>query len=69
MTTASIDVAELPALASKKDVAGWLGRTTRSVELMVANGGFPKPSIRVGKSPRWRKSDLMNWLDVQGTQS
>ena len=61
---AQIDVRELDALATKKDVANWAGTTTRNIELLVAAGKFPMP-IRLGTRPRWRRSDLLNWLDSQ----
>lgn len=28
----------------------------------IKNDGLPKP-IRVGKSARWRKSEILEWLD------
>jgi len=67
MTTAQIDVAELPALATKKQTAKWVGVSTRQVELQVHAGTFPKP-IRIGQAPRWRRSDLLNWLDEQAAK-
>ena len=65
MVVAQIDVAELPALATKKQVAEWAGTTSRNIELQVAAGAFPKP-IYVGvRSPRFRRSDLIAWLEGQ----
>jgi len=64
MTTADIDIADLPPLAKKKQVAAWAGTTTRNIELQVAAGTFPAP-IRLGTLPRWRRSDLLAWLDGQ----
>lgn len=62
--TAEIDIAELPALSKKKQVAKWVGTTERNIELQVHAGKFPPP-IRIGKAPRWRRSDLLEWLDDQ----
>jgi hypothetical protein len=64
MSIAQIDVAELPALATKKQTAQWANTSTRNVELQVAAGRFPQP-IRIGQAPRWRRSDLLAWLDSQ----
>ena len=67
MTTAQIDIAELPALATKKQAAAWAGTSTRNIELQVAANRFPQP-IRLGHAPRWRRSDLLAWLDAQATK-
>ena len=64
MTTAEIDVAQMPALATKKETAKWAGCTERNIELLVAAGKFPAP-IRLGTRPRWRRSDLLQWLESQ----
>ena len=66
MTNPSIDVAELPPLATKKETAAWCGCSTRQIELLAADGKFPQP-IRLGTHPRWRRSDLLNWLESQAS--
>ena len=63
-----IDVAQLPELATKKEVAKWAACSTRQIELLVSKGAFPTP-VRVGSSPRWRRSDLLKWLDEQSATS
>jgi len=68
MTVAELDVAELPALSTKKQTAAWAGTSTRNIELLVAAGRFPKP-IRIGTRPRWRRSDLLSWLERQSNSS
>lgn len=64
MVIATVDVSDLPALCTKKEVAKWLNTSTRNVELQVAANKFPKP-IRLGRHPRWRKSDLFRWMEDQ----
>lgn len=64
MTDAELDVAGLPALITKKGTAAWADTSTRNIELQVKAGTFPPP-IRIGKAPRWRRSDLLAWLDAQ----
>jgi predicted DNA-binding transcriptional regulator AlpA len=69
MTTAHmIDVSELKALSNKKETASWCGCSTRQIELLTADGKFPAP-IRLGTHPRWRRSDLLNWLEAQSANS
>ena len=60
------DVAELPPLATKKQAAEWAGVSERHIDNLVPDGKFTKP-IRVGSRPRWRRSDLLNWLESQAT--
>jgi predicted DNA-binding transcriptional regulator AlpA len=67
MTTPQNDVAELPALATKKQTAQWVGTTTRNIEIQVKAGRFPPP-IRISEAPRWRRSTLLEWLDSQAMQ-
>jgi len=66
MTNATIDVQELPPLATKKQTAAWCGCSARQIELLCQAGKFPQP-IRLGTHPRWRRSDLLNWLESQST--
>ena len=63
-TAAQQDVAELPALATKKQVADWRQVSTRKVELDCNAKIFPQP-VRCGTHPRWRRSDLLAWLEAQ----
>ncbi|MEQ9406200.1 MAG: hypothetical protein RIK87_00680 [Fuerstiella sp.] len=64
------DVAGLPPLSKKRQVAEWRQISTRKVELDVKAGEFPPP-IRVGsgRHPRWRRSDLLAWLESQSAES
>ena len=68
MATAKTDIQELPALSKKKVVAAWIGTSSRNIELQVHAGTFPKP-IRIGQAPRWRRSDLLEWLDSQSSEA
>ena len=58
------DVQELPSLNTKKETAAFARCTTRNIELLVKAGKFPAP-IYLGKHPRWRRSDLLKWLESQ----
>lgn len=65
MTSASIDVADLPALITKKQVAKWADVSDRHIDKMVRAGVFPKPTYIGVRTPRWRRSDLITWLNAQ----
>lgn len=67
MTAADIDVAHLPPLTTRKQVARWAGCSDRQIDLMVKAGTFPAP-IRLGSHPRWRRSDLQEWLNQQSAR-
>lgn len=67
MEAIHIDVLGLPALSTKKGVAGWGDCSSRHIDLQVQAGKFPKP-IRIGTSPRWRRSDLLAWLESQAEE-
>jgi len=60
----AIDIHELPSLATKRQVADWAGVSTRQIEILTKAGAFPDP-VRIGTRPRWRRSDLLAWLDQQ----
>lgn len=55
--------AELPPLATAKEVAAFVRLTVRTLRRLVLAGKFPRP-IRVGKRAiRWRAADVERWLD------
>jgi predicted DNA-binding transcriptional regulator AlpA len=66
LTAAEGDVQEMPALSTKLQVAGpnFANCSTRHIEKMVVDGRFPAP-IYLGSHPRWRRSDLLKWLNDQ----
>ena len=65
MSTIHTDVADLPPLATYKQAAAWAGTTDRHLYKMIRDGRFPKPIFIGDRCPRFRRSDLLNWLDVQ----
>ncbi len=64
MTNSTLDTSELSELNTKRETAIWAKCSQRQIELLVAAGKFPQP-IRLGTHPRWRRSDLLNWLESQ----
>ena len=67
MANSQVDIRDLPALCTKKQVAVWAGCSQRNIELQVKLKTFPAP-IRLGSLPRWRRSDLLDWLERQSAQ-
>lgn len=55
-----------PELLTKADVAKLIQVSTRQVENLVKAGSLPAP-IRLSHHPRWRRSQLMAFLDAQST--
>ena len=50
-------------LLTVKDVSSLLQRSRRSIYLDVSCGRLPKP-IKIGKSVRWRRDDVMRAIDA-----
>ncbi len=51
-----------PELLTKTDVAKMFQMSGRQVENLVRLKKMPEP-IRLGTHPRWRRAELMNFLD------
>lgn len=58
--------ATLAELLTKSDVAETLKVSTRTVENLVKAGNLPAP-IRLSNHPRWRRSELIAYLNAQPT--
>lgn len=52
-------------LLTREDIARYLVCCAKSVYRFCRRRDFPPPDLRVGRSPRWRKSTLTAWLDAQ----
>ena len=63
VTTADIEVRDLPAIATKKEAVEWSILSTRQIDNLVKADHFSAP-ITIGQAPRWRRSDLLGWLNV-----
>lgn len=53
-----------PTLLDVKEVAGFLNIGVSTVWRHVKSGDIPKP-LKIGRSVRWRKSTLDDWLERQ----
>ena len=51
------------AALGARDVAALLGVSARHVWSLHAQGGIPRP-IRLGRCVRWRRRELLTWLDA-----
>lgn len=52
---------EPPLLLTRRDLARELRLSLRELDRMRARGELPEP-IRLGRSPRWRRSDVLDFL-------
>ena len=53
---------DLPELLTVSDVAKILQSSTRTVHRYRSDGMICKPIFLGGRTPRWRKSDILNWI-------
>ena len=53
----------LDEMMTKKDMAKFWKCSLRQIELMAAAGRIPKPIYLGTSSPRWRRSELMAFID------
>ena len=51
----------MPELLTIEDVAQLTKFHKRTINRMVCNGEIPKPK-RVGKSPRWLSTNIIQWM-------
>lgn len=54
-----------PEFLTKRQVAEMLQCSTRQVEILTSKGRLAKPIYLGERSPRWRRSELLAWLDAQ----
>ncbi len=52
-----------PLLIDLKQVCGLLGISHQHFYNMRATGRFPVPFIRLGRSVRYNKKHIQNWID------
>lgn len=62
MTTTLPPIPPERVLLTKSDLSKLLQVSGRQVENLVRNGRLPQP-IRLGTHPRWRRAELMSFLD------
>ena len=48
------------------EVAAALGISRRTLERERSAGRFPRPDLRVGKSPLWRPETIRHWVEGGG---
>jgi excisionase family DNA binding protein len=59
---ADMETAELPAFVSRQEAAELLGVTPQALSQMSVRGEGPK-YVKVGRSVRYRRADLLAWID------
>ena len=56
-----------PMMMTADEIATCLGISSRTVWRLKAKGDLPK-SVKIGRAVRWRKSDILAWIE-QGCPS
>jgi excisionase family DNA binding protein len=57
-----MDVTDLPEMITRRQLAEYLGMTEPALSMMVGRRQGPK-FIRLGRSIRYRREDVIAWLD------
>jgi excisionase family DNA binding protein len=52
-----------PLMMTVGEVADALGISTRQVWRLRCKGDIPEP-VNIGRSVRWRRSDVLRWIDA-----
>lgn len=53
---------EPQSMLSLDDVAQLLGIAKRTLHTWRASGELPKPDLKIGKTVRWRRTTIENWI-------
>jgi hypothetical protein len=48
------------------EIAAAIGISRRALERERAAGRFPKPDLRIGKTPLWARETLVRWISSGG---
>ncbi|MGE3819865.1 MAG: helix-turn-helix transcriptional regulator [Isosphaeraceae bacterium] len=48
------------------DIATYLCVSRRGVERLIASGALPRPCARIGRLPRWKPIDIIEWVEKGG---
>ena len=60
--TRDMNAADLPELVTRRQLAEYLGMTEPALSQMVVRGQGPR-FLRFGRSVRYRREDVLAWLD------
>lgn len=52
-----------PGYMNMNHIAEAMNIHAPSVSLYTANGNFPKPDLKVGRTPLWKEETVMEYLD------
>jgi predicted DNA-binding transcriptional regulator AlpA len=59
-----MELSELPEIATRSQVADALGLTDPALTMMAKRGQGP-PFIRLGRGVRYRRQDVIDWLNTR----
>ena len=57
-----MEISDLPAMVSRAQAAEFLGVTPQALSQMDARGEGP-PYARIGRVVRYRREDLLDWVE------
>lgn len=58
-----METISLPSLLTREQAADFLGIERQTLAAWAVSGSYDLPFIRVGRSVRYRRDDLLAWLD------
>jgi len=58
----TMETIDLPAMVSRQQAADWLGITPQALSQLNTRGQGPR-YVRVGRSVRYRREDLLEWVE------
>ncbi|WP_083841544.1 AlpA family transcriptional regulator [Pseudovibrio sp. FO-BEG1] len=50
---------------ARREVESILGLSRSTIYKLLANGDFPPPIKLIGRTVRWRKSEILAWADTR----
>lgn len=53
-------------LWSIEDIATYLRVDRRTIERLRASGKFPRPTVKIGRLPRWSPASVRRWVEGGG---
>jgi predicted DNA-binding transcriptional regulator AlpA len=58
-----------PETYRRKAIASVLSICVRTLDRMISSGNFPKPDIKIGKHPIWKRATVERWMDSGGVKT
>jgi len=62
-------LSDIEPMLSLRDIAQIMGLSLRTVSTWRAEGYLCKPDLTHGRTVRWKRDTIKNWLDEQSAQA